>query len=600
MIRKYLLPVLLVVQCILIFTGFRHHYQVPTDSLFHDLYDGFKNYHTLYTYVAIDTDTDGLLHYSGMNYPYGDFVTYTDNTPAIAIPMKLLVRLGVEPGPWIFWLFNQWLIAGILISTVLLFFILKDLLQKQFLVAVGALTLPWINPQLMRLSNGHFNLSQSWLVLLPIFLLLLYSRRIKSGRSLWPVELAMVGSIILASAYHLYYLPINGLIIGSFLLFFGIFERRSKRIILSSLIVPAVSAAFFLLFANGFDPFFELRSDTPTGFNNADWQLDLLSLITAYPHFGIDFIIGAMDHHHYESNSYLGGFVLYAGLGLLILNRWLKPGIDLKDPFMRAFLFAGVVSLITAFGIKFDIPTLGLHVENVISPMFWIDKVSDKVEHFRCLARFNWPFFWVMNLTMLWLVDRLILTGQRPLKIVAFGLTIFLLLDAKDAIRFNHNEVYENVLVTSDLEEVTELVDGVDPLAYEAILTIPFYHVGSMHHSYTIQPPDIFYRRAAQMSSELDLPLMPSMMSRTPVPMARKQMNIFTDPDRSSLVDLRTRKPLLVLASEQDLCQLIDEEDPLLNKSVWEVLTAQEELLSSGTLEVISSTRDLQLLRWTR
>lgn len=556
MLKNKFLYIVIGVQLVLTLVGFWPHFSEPCQYLFHDQFDGFKNYTTLYTYVASGAyGSSGLTMYDQMNYPYGDFITYTDNTPFVAMFFKILVQMGIEPGTWILSFYNKLMIFNLVLSSLFLFFILKHFIKNEWLIVVASMALPWINPQLIRLSNGHFNLSQSWLLLMTILLLLELIKRSKRQMSLWPLGLCLVGAILLSSAYHVYYLPILGVIIGFFLVVYGLIQKYDLRVIYYGVGIPMAGLFLFWLITNLLDPNLGMRKEMQLGFNLDAWKLSFSSLFTAYPHFGVDFVVHGSQHHHYESNSYLGAYALFGGLLLFILSRFKKVTLTLKNDVVKALLITGLLSLLISLGTTIAVPSLGITIENFINPFYWLNKVTEYVSHFRCLGRFNWAFFWAFNFLILYLFDQnLVRKSGKWLKYVVYGMLVLLVVDAKDAIRFNNHERYKNVLTEHDLEDVVSLTKGIDPDDYEAILPIPYYHVGSQNWDYTYLTDGIFSRRIAQMSASLRLPQMSSIMSRTPLKLAQKQFNIFYAPEESALQDLKTNKALLVVVND-DLLQ---------------------------------------------
>lgn len=602
MMRNKTLWIILCIQIACCVIGFWHHFSQPTNALFHDQFDGFKNYTTLYTYVSSGKYSDApFLTYDQMNYPYGDFITYTDNTPILASALKSLVSMGIEPGPWILVAFNWSLIFGIIISTVLLYFILGYFIQNKVVMATAALTLPWINPQLIRLSNGHFNLSLSWLLLLGIFLLIVFIKRRSQKEKIWPIGLYLVGSMLLAAGIHVYYLPIMGLMVGAFLFIYGLFRKFDFVSLACSVAIPGLALILFFIITNILDPNLGLRTDMQLGFNLDNWKLSFASLFTAYPHFGVEFFIHSKDWHNPESNSYLGAFVLFGGLTIWLYHRFANRPLPERNIFVNVFLVTGAICVITSMGTTISIPAFGLEIENMISPFYWAKKWTSAVDHFRCLARFNWPFFWAVNFFVLYFVDQVISKNEFNWpKYVGFVLLALLVLDAKDAIRFNHNEVYQNVIDYSDTEVTNELTKDLDFNSFEAIVPIPFYHVGCQNWDYTIHSDGMFSRKVAQLSSKGEIPQMSSLMSRTPLTFAVKQFNIFLDPTQSALLDLKTDKPLLLFINRALLERDLQQARADGREANARFLQKQIEFLDQTPLELISEYGDHKLMMWDK
>jgi hypothetical protein len=55
----------------------------PGNTMLRPSGDGLKNYFTLQAYIAQPEGT-GMTDFTAMQYPYGESVWYTDNSPAIA------------------------------------------------------------------------------------------------------------------------------------------------------------------------------------------------------------------------------------------------------------------------------------------------------------------------------------------------------------------------------------------------------------------------------------------------------------------------------------------------------------------------------------
>ena len=544
----------IILQIALIAVGFVHHFTHPLDSLFHNWFDGYKNYVTLYSYVTLpSSEVFAFGQYYGMNYPYGDLVIFTDNTPALSMPLKWIHHNILPLDEWVFPIFNYLMLAGLLWSSILVYKILKPYVKTTYLVVIASLALPWIAPQLIRLSNGHFNLSLSCLLLWHIYLLVKLTKKYKEGQPYWSTFTWLVIAGVVSSLFHVYYLGINALIVGITLVGYSLFERSEGfdiRPIMGAVTIPGLTAVGFIGFCSLLGQNILGKNTNATGFDIPDWTMKIPSLFTAYPHFGIDFIVQSSKLHHYESNSYLGSFALFTLVAWLIGRK--KMGLPLipSSGFWKAFGLAGLIAAITALGVKVRFPIFDLTIENFANPLYWARKWTSAVEHFRCLARFNWPFFWAVNFILILFIDRV--WHRRPkvkywrgLMIV---LTVFMLLDAKDAVVFNSKEVYKNVLVSSDLDTIKTLIKEVEPEDYEAIVPLPFFHVGSGDWISTIPADGWFSRRSTQLATQLNLPLMASLMSRTDVEQARKQTRIFSQPDSSSIPDLLTDKPLLLFA----------------------------------------------------
>src|SRR5690242_2727885 len=81
----------IITACLLLF--YYSHAIFNADHLAYGAWgDGYKNFYTLAYYAKFDSGS----HFSGMNYPYGENVLFTDNQPVISF---LLSQLG-KIFPW--------------------------------------------------------------------------------------------------------------------------------------------------------------------------------------------------------------------------------------------------------------------------------------------------------------------------------------------------------------------------------------------------------------------------------------------------------------------------------------------------------------------
>ena len=77
------------ITAILLFVYYSHQI-LGADTIKYGVWgDGYKNYYTLAYYLNYDHGA----HFSGMNYPFGENVLFTDNQPAVAWCLKVVVKI---------------------------------------------------------------------------------------------------------------------------------------------------------------------------------------------------------------------------------------------------------------------------------------------------------------------------------------------------------------------------------------------------------------------------------------------------------------------------------------------------------------------------
>src|SRR5689334_14984678 len=82
--KTWRILVILTLPAAIIYHFFTKIFACPACYLYVDIGDGEKNYFTLAWYVLHDKGW----HFSGMNYPYGENIIYTDNQPILAMLLR--------------------------------------------------------------------------------------------------------------------------------------------------------------------------------------------------------------------------------------------------------------------------------------------------------------------------------------------------------------------------------------------------------------------------------------------------------------------------------------------------------------------------------
>ena len=83
--NKSLLVVLLI-QTILIVLNFTPFFTEGENVIFCLAGDGLKNYYTIFSYFLQGKGEFAMFH--SMNYPFSEYIFFTDNSPSFAVPLK--------------------------------------------------------------------------------------------------------------------------------------------------------------------------------------------------------------------------------------------------------------------------------------------------------------------------------------------------------------------------------------------------------------------------------------------------------------------------------------------------------------------------------
>ncbi len=129
--------------------------------------DGIKNAFTL----ASHAKEPSIIHFSKMNYPYGETMFYLDCHPALATIIKAVSKVFPGVLNYSIGIMNFLMLFSIAITAMLLYLILIRYGTNRFFAIAGALGITMLQPQFMRIS-GHYALSYS--VAIPLTWYLFY------------------------------------------------------------------------------------------------------------------------------------------------------------------------------------------------------------------------------------------------------------------------------------------------------------------------------------------------------------------------------------------------------------------------------------------
>ncbi|KAA5548622.1 hypothetical protein [Adhaeribacter rhizoryzae] len=523
--------------------------------------DWLKNYFTFQAYLQ-QPFALGLLKFEHFNYPFGEYILYTDNSPVFAIAVKLFSNYIFDVSADGLFVYHLFLVSGILLSTFLLFQILTCLIQDRACIIFFSLILPWLQPQLFRLG-GHFSLSFSFVLLLGILFLLRSYRHFYTGKNIIKELFWFVPALIIVSFIHLYYLPLVLVLVGYFCAAWvlqAFFRNENYRFLIAwsiaAVLIPLCVTYSIIRLTDGY---YELRPDKATGYSFVGNKLHLSDLYTAYAHNHLKFnyLFTPEPSGNWEPYAYLGSFALYVGALLLIMGVFrlffkaaFFPSVA-NHEFTRSFLLlfgvASFGSLFISLGDYFNLFSSDLPVRNYLNIFRYLKKITESVTHFRALDRFGWVFFWFINLLVIYYYDQLLQSKSgKIVRFVAYTLALLALSDTLDAFAYYHRNVIANELTDPTLKKELYLAEGIQVSDFQAILPIPFYYIGTEETDLEMSVPEDFQTKTIQLSLTSNLPLMASQMSRTAPAQAKEIFSLITGQASSNLKSKLNNKPLLV------------------------------------------------------
>ena len=524
-------------------------------------YDGIKSYYSVEAFLRQPMGNGMLVR--GQNYPFGEYMYYTDSTPLLVAPLHALVQAVPALAPYGLYLYDLFTLSSLVISTGLLVLIFRRLALPAWLTVLLSVALPWLGPQTIRLSVGHMSLAYTPAM---VFMVWALQRLYAAWRSNLPLGRhfgVLFFGIVLTSWLHFYYLPLVGGTLAFFvlgLLLQGWRTRRAWKPLVVGLAATLVGAVVFTWgLLQVLDP---RRGERPVGSNGYDWiewKFQFGALFKGYLYNKVRFPLERTAGIPYESSAYLTSFVLFGLLllGVLLVFRRLPAEARLPEAstnanydFLKLLLLASLPFAFVAMGETIDIDNGAYIAHNYLNIFFWARKVTERVTQFRALGRFIWPLWWAVVLAFSWYAAR-----WRHIAGLRWGLavlSILLVVDTVNATHFYHTQTQRSNLLTNatDTEPVRNLLGWPEAGKYQALLPLPYYHAGTEVEdglNLNLDPDDPHCNTTYQVALVAGLPMMSHKATRSITSQAQALFSMFSPGGPSpALLAKLDQRPILV------------------------------------------------------
>ncbi|WP_120272687.1 hypothetical protein [Mangrovibacterium diazotrophicum] len=526
---------------LLLFAHFGKLIQSPNQYYFSSSGDGFKSYYGALYHASFDST---YVHFEGMNYPVGESVIFTDNLYPLVNPIKFLAKHGVDLRGQLVGIINLSMLAGIVLGAFFLFLLFFDLKLPWWYSAIVAVGVCFLSPQIDRLA-GHFTLS--YILWIPAILYLL--NRFVQTRS-FQISLQIGIVVFTASMMHMYFAGFFALLMMFFWL--GLwgedgFSKRSLWNAFAHLGIQYVLPVFLLLFLLHSQDFVNDRPSHPYGFLVYLAHPVSVFLPHGKPWEWVPAYIGVFRHLDWESWAYIGGVAtigtltgIAIGVGKLLRRHRIE--INEKDRVLAFWVLAGIAALLLSFGLPFK---AGL--ESIVEYL-------GPLKQLRALARFSWLFYYVINILVFTILWRWSDNG-RSSKVKTVLIWAALLLLHVEAWYQSHQlsphlqNKFPALADQQNKEDENAWVEKIDVQKYQAIIPLPYFHVGS--ENIWIQQGDDALKNCFLVSLKTGLPTTAVMMGRTSIAQTFRNYNLFLEPlNRIEFVDdLSDRRDFLVMKS---------------------------------------------------
>lgn len=579
----------------------------PNNFMLCESPDGLKNYMTSAWHVAYDSS---YVHYSGMGYPYGEHVLFTDNQPIISAAMQWWSRHVSDLDGRVVGVINLIVAISLLLGAGVLFLLLRKLHLPVWYAGLVALGMLFLAPQNNRI-DGHFALAHVWV--LPLLLLLLCRYEERHSRRYQSLQIGIL--VWFAAQLHFYYFGISALFLGLYTLIQLIFDPslRNIRVRLSHLVVMVLLPFVLLNIWIHWSDYATDRPASPWGFTTyiGYWE----GVFLPYPEFPfyqwIDRNIVPIRQIDYEARAYVGmaGFaftlwVLFSRRFRLFEKQWDEVAYHrVHKRYLSGIFITSFILLLFACGFPF-----------AISGLEWIANYFGPFRQFRGLGRFNWMFFYVLNVVMFYVLwnystrfkgflqkeklpeknaqqaasDESSSSVQRPAStfkypwfrwVIALGPLALLAYEAYTLQKTKRIPLDPNFSLRSEAVASYPWLDKVDFTPYQAMLPLPYYHVGS--ENIWIFLDGFHYRRMLTATFQTGLPDMGVNMSRTSIGHMIKSVQFTQNPlePPALLEDLPDNRPIALM----------------INPAKWdEVKTKYPHLVEPATL--VLNDKDVRIM----
>lgn len=521
----------------------------PNAYLFSASGDGIKNYYTSQNYIK---NGEFGFYTKGLNYPYGELVSFTDNQPSLSWIMLSLKGIfpGIESN--VIGIYNFLMLISISIAALFYYLIARKFYLPKYYAVFISIIIAFLSPQVERYT-GHYALGYVCFVPILWYLIL----KMYENKFQWKFSIIIFAYNLFFGFIHPYYVLIGALFVLIYA--FSVFLYSSKKNWLELFIQStlAISPAICLQLVFSIYDTIKDRPTNPWGILNYASRFEGLFVPVFSPMLDwLNKIINVRGTD-IESRSYvgiLGSMVLVFSIIKIIkyLNKKnyrliYKPALPTG---LRNSLLASVLILMFAMAVPFR-----------IGFGFLLDYLP-AIKQFRSLGRFAWIFYSVFTMYtsfFIYVLYRKSKIQNRKITVWVIGIGLMLwIFDAyinnTNAIKYINNKNAKTYYDNSILVKLDSL--KIDKSRFQAILPLPMYIIGSevigIHKD---NNGTVFH--SMHLSSVLGLEIISTMLSRSSFSQTEKLASICSDSlmSRSEYLRNINKKEILVVTKHSDLSE---------------------------------------------
>ena len=494
--------------------------------------DALKDFYNTYYHVKYDTS---LVRNNSMNYPYGEHYTYTGAQLYVSAPLQFLRHsFSVDCSSSVLLLINLLIWISILLGSVFLYLIFRELRVSTLLSVAGAVAITYLSPQIDRVT-AHLTLSYVFIVPCAIYLFL---RWFKTRQWKYTVFIAMLTFVAgLVHPYYIFFVAVIWLFVCGYVFFYGESDKTEKRrVVIHALLQFVVPFLLFTLLTRIGDDAAD-RTAIPWGFHTYRGRLRGLFTPVGRPYWSTNI--------EWESWTFIGYVALFVlAFGILaavrkVIGRRQRQMLRVTDDCYLSILFwAAFVLMIFSLGFPLDM--LPQYCFNYIGPL----------SQLRAIGRFLWLMYYVLNIIAIYVIAKKIESFKPNTKIVAICTVLMLYCFDIYTFTVNNNYKHPNPLLTDYTNELPEnsWVGKIDVEKYQSILPLPMYSIGTEH--IWLDHKAGMYEKSLYVSMKTGLPLHSLYASRSCIHQAYRNIAFRQEPYLPFAVidDMDSGRAVLVIA----------------------------------------------------
>lgn len=469
----------------------------PDDYLFSTDGDGLQTYYQSIYHVKHDST---FMHQQGLNYPHGENIFFTGGQPLITNVVKVLQPV-VDLSNHMVGITNWMMILGVLLCPIFLYLILKDIGMKPLVSVLFAVGITFLSQQWERFG-GHYPLA--WLYAVPGMFWMLMRYHASASWKWTVIILCYLTFLVFA---HIYYLVFFAVIATGFWISYALLHRnRSKSIGMITLQTGLQIIIPFLILQWLMTTGVEVtdRTKIPWGFMvyRSAWGGYLFPYGMWYEQLFPNF--KPKNGVEWEGLAYIGGsaIVMFVFLFFRSIFKWKKTIAIFPAEENRIYL-ALAISILFCIAVSFAFP-FNYGLEKLLYKL-------GPLQQFRGIGRFAFVAFYLIEILLIGLFFRLY--REKKNVTIAAAVVFALLMFSEARIRLTRAAEGMHHERGTMLRNTDALPSNLDVSDYQAILPLPFFHIGS--ENIGADAPSEMKNFVYDLSIRTGLPSFAASMSRT-------------------------------------------------------------------------------------